>query len=218
MRAGWLLLFSISAIAFARAESAALSHERIEALPRDRQEPWREYLDRSCEDMGADQNTIYVELEGGCLIDWSTPREGRGVSEFLKMPDEWFAGEEARRIAEIVRSFQTPSGGWGKGVDLEMRPRVPGERFSSGASGWSYAGTFDNGATVTELRFLARAATAQPAARASLNRGIEYVLRAQFPNGGWPQVYPLMGGYHDAITFNDDAMALRRTTGCPRCG
>src|SRR5262249_53766787 len=27
----------------------------------------------------------------------------------------------------------------------------------------------------------------------------------QFPNGGWPQVWPLEGGYHDAITFNDGA-------------
>jgi PelA/Pel-15E family pectate lyase len=31
------------------------------------------------------------------------------------------------------------------------------------------------------------------------------VLAAQYPNGGWPQVYPLEGGYHDNITFNDDA-------------
>src|SRR5258708_3340107 len=29
---------------------------------------------------------------------------------------------------------------------------------------------------------------------------------AQYPNGGWPQVYPLMGGYHDNITYNDGAM------------
>ncbi len=25
--------------------------------------------------------------------------------------------------------------------------------------------------------------------------------------GGWPQVYPLEGGYHDAITFNDNAVS-----------
>ena len=31
-------------------------------------------------------------------------------------------------------------------------------------------------------------------------------MTAQFPNGCWPQVYPLQGGYHDAITFNDDAI------------
>ena len=32
------------------------------------------------------------------------------------------------------------------------------------------------------------------------------MLAAQFPNGGWPQVYPLEGGYHDNITYNDNAM------------
>ena len=32
------------------------------------------------------------------------------------------------------------------------------------------------------------------------------MLAAQFPNGGFPQVYPLEGGYHDAITYNDNAL------------
>ena len=188
MRAVWLFPFAMFAIHFARAESGAES-------------AWREYLARSRADMDADRNALYAELEGERLIDWSTPHAGRGVAEFLKKPDEWFAGEEARRLAEIVCSFQTTTGGWGKGLDLQTRARLPGERFSSGASGWGYAGTFDNGATVSELRFLARAGF-----RPLLHRGLEYVLRAQFPNGGWPQVYPLMGGYHDAITFNDTAM------------
>jgi PelA/Pel-15E family pectate lyase len=31
-------------------------------------------------------------------------------------------------------------------------------------------------------------------------------LAARLPNGGWPQVWPLEGGYHDAITFNDNAV------------
>jgi len=32
------------------------------------------------------------------------------------------------------------------------------------------------------------------------------VLSAQYPNGGWPQFFPLRKGYFDHITFNDDAM------------
>jgi hypothetical protein len=42
--------------------------------------------------------------------------------------------------------------------------------------------------------------------RASFLRGVRYLLAAQFPNGGWPQVWPLEGGYHDAITYNDNAV------------
>jgi PelA/Pel-15E family pectate lyase len=75
---------------------------------------------------------------------------------------------------------------------------------------WSYVGTFDNDATTTELRFLAKVIAADPARsaeyRAAFARGLHYIFAAQFPNGGWPQVWPLQGGYHDAVTLNDDAM------------
>jgi PelA/Pel-15E family pectate lyase len=76
---------------------------------------------------------------------------------------------------------------------------------------WS-AGTLDNDATTWELRFLAlvNAVTKDRAKaqvwRDAFGRGLRYVLAAQYPNGGFPQIYPLAGGYHDAITFNDDAM------------
>jgi len=42
--------------------------------------------------------------------------------------------------------------------------------------------------------------------RASFMRGLDYLFAAQYPNGGWPQVWPLQGGYHDAVTFNDGAI------------
>jgi PelA/Pel-15E family pectate lyase len=49
---------------------------------------------------------------------------------------------------------------------------------------------------------------AQPDARyvSAYRRGVDYLLAAQQPNGCWPQDFPLDGGYHDAITFNDDAV------------
>ena len=73
-------------------------------------------------------------------------------------------------------------------------------------------GTLDNDSTNTELRFLAKVQALTPgkdgdAYRASFLKGIKYLLAAQFPNGGFPQVYPLEGGYHDAITFNDNAVS-----------
>lgn len=36
--------------------------------------------------------------------------------------------------------------------------------------------------------------------------GLDYLLAAQYPNGGWPQFYPLRSDYSRHITFNDDAM------------
>jgi PelA/Pel-15E family pectate lyase len=77
---------------------------------------------------------------------------------------------------------------------------------------WGYVGTLDNNATFTELRFLAKVAAQAPgkdgdAYRQSFLKGVRYLLAAQFPNGGWPQVWPLEGGYHDAVTFNDNAVS-----------
>jgi pectinesterase len=92
-------------------------------------------------------------------------------------------------------------------VDHAAGPRAARQGYAEGAR-WHYAGTFDNGATTEHLRFLLRAdrARSDERYRQAFALGTEYILRAQFPNGCWPQVYPLEGGYHDAATFNDDAM------------
>jgi PelA/Pel-15E family pectate lyase len=68
--------------------------------------------------------------------------------------------------------------------------------------------TFDNGATTTQLRFLARvfAATGETRFRDAFLKGLDYLLGAQFPNGGWPQYYPLRPDYSRRITFNDNVM------------
>jgi len=36
--------------------------------------------------------------------------------------------------------------------------------------------------------------------------GLAFMLESQFPNGAWPQWYPLRGGYHDYYTFNDNTI------------
>ena len=66
----------------------------------------------------------------------------------------------------------------------------------------------DNRATTDELVLLAGVyrATKREQFRDAFFKGLDYIFDAQFPNGGWPQVYPLEGGYHDAVTYNDDAM------------
>ena len=68
--------------------------------------------------------------------------------------------------------------------------------------------TIDNDATYTQMRYLARVFTATRLTRfqAAFRRGLDYLLKAQYPNGGWPQFYPLRDGYWSHITYNDDAM------------
>ena len=122
------------------------------------------------------------------------------VRQFLRKPDAWFATDEARRVAANVLSYQSEAGGWPKNTDLVSRPYT-GDRSK-------LEPTFDNKGTVDELRFMARlfATTKDETYRRSFDRGLAYVLSAQYPNGGWPQFFPLRKGYYDRITFNDDAM------------
>ena len=96
-------------------------------------------------------------------------------------------------------------------ANLAPTPEQEGDFDKPHDPKWHYMGTLDNDATNTEIHFLAELSAAFPgkdgdAYRASALRGIEYLLHAQYPNGGWPQVWPLEGGYHDMITFNDDAV------------
>ncbi|QAY80106.1 pectate lyase [Sphingosinicella sp. BN140058] len=150
---------------------------------------------------------------------------GGGDGMPLDRDDAFYRSAEARGIADNIVSFQTPAGGWGKNQNRSGPPRVSGEGWAiveklppyaagdiqAADAGWAYVGTIDNGATTTEMRFLARVETQHPGRdgdvyRAAFAKGVRYLLAAQYPNGGWPQVYPLQGGYHDAITYNDDAV------------
>jgi PelA/Pel-15E family pectate lyase len=229
---------SFAAISFAALSFAAtiganvaalpLTEERIAALPVAQQPAWRKYLAHSTEQLRIDRAALQAEMKKAGLQAPTIPPSGSAAKSIpLDMAAEWYSSAEARRIANIVVSFQTPAGGWSKNLNLADHPRAPGEHFAginaspvpsaadfdtSKDSKWEYVGTLDNDATTTEIRFLAKVAAANSSSkdakawRAAFLRGIEYILAAQYPNGGWPQIWPLQGGYHDAITFNDDAM------------
>ena len=186
-----------------------LTVERIATLAAPTREAWRTYLERSQARMKADQDALVAERGGKPAPPPPTDGGGGARSMPLDRNAAWYGTVEARHVADVIVSFQTPAGGWGKNQSRAGAPRQPGQDYVSHGEG--YVGTLDNDATVTELRFLARVAGQVPAAegeayRASLLRGVDYLLEAQYPNGGWPQVWPLQGGYHDAVTYNDGAM------------
>jgi PelA/Pel-15E family pectate lyase len=227
MKAPRLTIFLITAMVLgalpvereAAAQDVLISEQRIAELPENERMAWEAYLDRSAADARRDELFIRSELDSIGVSDFS-PAPKRRLSLLRDaIEPAWFAGPEATRLADILLSYQTPTGGWAKNIDFEKRERRPGESFYSGGS-WSYIGTFDNDATTEEMRFLAKTYAAQGGEhyRKGFERGLEFILRAQFPNGCWPQVYPLQGGYHDAATFNDEAIPnilelLRRIDG-----
>jgi pectate lyase len=116
--------------------------------------------------------------------------------------DAWFAGEEGLAAIDNMISWQTDSGGWPKGYKLD-RPRKPEEKGQ-----WGGVATFDNGLTHTEIRLLARSyrIKPRPVVLASINRGIDFLLSAQYANGGYPQRVPPPNTYAKHITFNDGVM------------
>ena len=203
--------------------SEALSEARIAALPAAQRASWTDYWKQSQAVMAADKAAMTAERKGLALMP-AGPPVGSPASMPLNRDAIWYGTAEARHIADNIVSFQTPTGGWGKNQDRTGPLRVRGQSYvavdksPTKATGddkanesWAFVGTIDNGATTTELRFLARVQQTLPGAdgeayRGAFQRGLRYLLDAQYPNGGWPQIYPLQGSYHDAITFNDDAM------------
>jgi len=114
---------------------------------------------------------------------------------------------DALRVAETVLLYQRNNGGWPKNYDRERslsesdRKKLIGRKAKTDT-------TIDNGATHREVRHLAKAYNAtldERYAQACL-KGVEFMLKAQYENGGWPQFYPNPRGYQKHITFNDDAM------------
>ncbi len=203
----------------------SLTAQRVAALADAERGPWAAYLARSDAQRAADRAALAAERKG---LETLPPTPAGGHSEGsmpLDKPGAWYASEAALLVARNILSFQTPAGGWGKNQPRDAAPRERGQAYVADNNSkratagdydlahdpqWSYVGTIDNDATITEIRFLARVAAQFPGEagepyRQAAQRGLAYLLAAQFPNGGWPQVWPLQGGYHDAITMNDDA-------------
>ena len=114
---------------------------------------------------------------------------------------------EVVRVAENMLLHQRSNGGWPKNYDqkaelgAEQKERLAAQRDRKDT-------TFDNGATHSEVAHLARvfAKGGDERFREAALHGIDFMLEAQYDNGGWPQFHPDLSGYRKHITFNDNAM------------
>ncbi len=122
--------------------------------------------------------------------------------------DSFFATDTARMIAENVLLYQRDIGGWAKNLQIHRPLSVSQTAELTELKGNPHDCTIDNGATFLELNYLSRIYRVQPDARyrEAFLKGINYLLDAQYKNGGFPQFYPLRKGYYSHITFNDNAM------------
>lgn len=185
------------ALAAAPANSPAPAQAAVDAQ-------WQTYMARSDELRKLDNDFIRTEIK---RLGLKKPLQPAYTKEFGFEPNQpapWFKSAEGKATMAAILSLQTPSGGWSKRTDM-TKARQPGMAFGSEKG---YIPTFDNGATSTQMTLLAKAysATGDKAYQDAFARGLQLILNAQYPNGGWPQNYPLVGDYHNYITYNDSLM------------
>lgn len=117
-------------------------------------------------------------------------------------------------IAESMLMYQRANGGWpkhfqgNKNVDYKrvLTPEEKAELLTGYAAGMD--ATIDNEATTKEIKYLVKTykLTNNKNYLRAANKGIEYLLNAQYANGGWPQYFPDFSSYRSQITYNDNAM------------
>ena len=115
--------------------------------------------------------------------------QGKGIRwrDCLRQNMEWYKSEEAVRIADNVLLYQKNTGGWEKNIDMAVpldqsqKEKLLNEKDGPGS-------TIDNSATYTQLCYLAKLynATKTDKYKTSFLKGFDYLLEAQYTNGGWP--------------------------------
>lgn len=115
-------------------------------------------------------------------------------------------------VAENMLAYQRAVGGWPKAVNeikVDYNKTLgDAERRAIKNDSLHKDATIDNAATMREIRYLAKAykTTGNSSYLYAAEKGVRYYLKAQYPNGGWPQYYPDSGLYRSQVTYNDDAM------------
>ncbi|SHG17511.1 pectate lyase, PelA/Pel-15E family [Flavobacterium fluvii] len=121
----------------------------------------------------------------------------------------WFATAEAKQIAENVLLYQRNIGGWPKNIQMQNPLTEVEKQKLIALKPDTKEVTTDNKATTQEMLFLSKmyAQTPDERYKKAFLAGFDYLLEAQYENGGWPQFYPLKKGYYTHITYNDDSMS-----------
>lgn len=119
-----------------------------------------------------------------------------------------YGKQEVAAIADNILLYQRANGGWPKNYDMQAVLTDEQKRILIATKKDISLTTFDNGATHSQIAYLAKAWKKTKDKRYSdaALQGLDFVLSAQYPNGGFPQFYPDTSGYRKYITFNDGAM------------
>ncbi|MFC2115876.1 pectate lyase [Bacteroidota bacterium] len=132
--------------------------------------------------------------------------------------------QAAEKAAGAIIWGQSHEGGWNYMIDFAGVGSLKQWYNTIGKNGWRleefqhYYGncTFDDDVTSDAARFLLRIYLEKldPKYKPALDKAIDFILKSQYPLGGWPQRYPLKydfgknghPDYSSYYTFNDDVI------------
>lgn len=155
--------------------------------------------------------TVFTILVLSCVVQFSNAQTSINQLSWkhvaTKMSDSWYGSEESKAVAENVLLYQRDAGGWPKNTPFH-KPLTVAEKAKVGDDKGLNDAIFDNDATTTEMKFLAKMYnnTKTEAYKLSFNKGLSFIYEAQYGSGGWPMFYPLRKGYYTHITYNDNAI------------
>ncbi|MFA9188169.1 pectate lyase [Flavobacterium sp. FBOR7N2.3] len=151
---------------------------------------------------------LFVSFTTGISVDAQVlDKSWKSITE-MDSNDQWFASSEAKAVAENVLLYQRNIGGWPKNIQMQKPLSDTQKKELLGLKNTAEGSTTDNNATSQEMLFLSKIYKQQPdeSYKKAFLLGLDYLLKAQYGNGGWPQFYPLKKGYYTHITYNDDSM------------
>ena len=131
-----------------------------------------------------------------------TPSVGKALLRAHRVTDDAQYLTAARAAGLALAWGQHAVSGWDHRVDISaLAPDIPPQKADGHCS-------LDDRITQGALGFLMDLDDTldEDWLTVAIDLGLRYMLESQYPNGGWPQWYPLRGGYHDHYTFNDNAI------------
>jgi len=162
--------------------------------------------------------------ESQIWVQGGTPDMGECFLRLYQVTGDGYYLECARKAANALIYGQHPLGGWHYFIDFDKTGLAEWYTYIFSNFKWGmeeyrhYYGncTFDDDSTVGPTRFLLNLymTTLDPAYRAPLVKALDFILMSQYPNGAWPQRYPLRHEFvHDGLpdytslyTFNDSVI------------
>ena len=174
-----------------------------------------------------DLSRRWGEMEAYKTMVWvqdGTVSVGHMLLDAYDVTQNEYFYKAAEKAATALIWGQSNEGGWNYVIDFAGDRSLKNWYNTIGKNGWRleefqhYYGndTYDDDVSSDAARFLLRLYLEKldPKYKPALDKAINFVLKSQYPNGGWPQRYPLKYDFNKAghpdytsfYTFNDDVI------------